>query len=194
MPNDEKTLVALAQKGDNKALTELVKSHSPKIYNLGLRMMRNEKDAEDVLQETFLTLVKKIHTFKGKSTLYTWLYRVAMNISLEKLKDKHHTQMAVSIDDPMYESLGSFEPMELPDFTDEKLSDEQFRSYLNKAMEDLNDKLRAVFVLRDIEGRSVAETAKILDLTESNVKVRLMRARLVLRDRLSEIFKQEEWI
>ena len=88
MSNDEIRLVELAQKGDNRALTELVKLHSPKIYNLGLRMMRTEKDAEDVLQETFLTMVKKIHTFKGKSTLYTWLYRVAMNISLERLKDK----------------------------------------------------------------------------------------------------------
>ncbi|MBC8478904.1 MAG: sigma-70 family RNA polymerase sigma factor [FCB group bacterium] len=193
MSNDEIRLVELAQKGDNRALTELVKLHSPKIYNLGLRMMRNEKDAEDVLQETFLTMVKKIHTFKGKSTLYTWLYRVAMNISLERLKDKHRTQVSLSIDDPAYENLGQFEPMVLPEFTDEKLSDKQFRSYLNTAMEDLNDKLRAVFILRDIEGKTVADTAKILDLSESNVKVRLMRARLALRDRLSEIFKQEDW-
>ncbi len=193
MAKDEIELIKLAQKGDHAALTALVKRHSPRIYNLGLRMMRNQADAEDVLQETFLTLVKKIGTFKGQSSLYTWLYRIAMNISLEKLKDKHRINVTASIDDPLYENLGRFEPLELPDFSNDKLNPNQFRKYLDTAMETLNAKLRAVFILRDIEGRPIAETAQILGLTESNVKVRLMRARLALRDKLSEIMKAEDW-
>ncbi|NOZ08344.1 MAG: sigma-70 family RNA polymerase sigma factor [FCB group bacterium] len=191
MPKDEFELIDLAKKGDHTALTALVKRYSPRIYNLGLRMMRAPEDAEDVLQETFLTMVKKIQTFKGQSSLYTWLYRIAMNISLEKLKDKHRTNITASIDDPLYENLGRFEPLDLPD--KDKLDAGQFRQYLDTAMEALNAKLRAVFILRDIEGQSIAETAKILGLTESNVKVRLMRARLILRDKLSEIMKAEEW-
>ncbi len=193
MLENEKELVAQAQTGQNAALTALVKYYTPKIYNLGLRLMQNDKDAEDVLQETFLTLIRKINTFEGRSTLYTWLYRVATNIALEKLKDKHTTNVTASLDDPEYEGLGKYEPLELPDFTDDVLSDEQFRKYLHTAMAELNDKLRAVFVLRDIEGNSVAETAKILNLTESNVKVRTMRARLTLRDSLGQILKEEGW-
>jgi len=193
MTADESLLVEKAKSGDRDALTELVNMYSGRIYNLGLRMMRNEKDAEDILQDTFLVMIQKLHTFQGRSSLYTWLYRVAMNLSLEKLKDKHRTQITTSLDDPDYEGMSNIHPIRLPDFTEEKLSDSQFRRYLEKAMEDLNDKLKAVFILRDIEGNSVADTAKILNLTESNVKVRLMRARLFLRDRLTQIFKSEGW-
>ena len=193
MEFDEIAIIELAKNGDKKAMTILVNAYSGKIYNLGLRMMRNEPDAEDILQETFLTMVKKLNTFKGKSSLYTWLYRIAMNLSLEKLKDKHRTNVTASIDDPDYSGLGQFEPIQLPDDTDDKMTADQFRKFLDNAMETLNEKLRAVFILRDIEGQSVAETAEILDLTESNAKVRLMRARLALRDELSKILKKEEW-
>ncbi len=193
MKTDESLLIQQAREGDHKALTTLVNEYSPRIYNLGLRMMRNEKDAEDILQETFLIMVKKLKNFEGRSSIYTWLYRVATNLALEKLKDKHTTRVTASLDDPRFDGLENFEPVELPDFTEDKLSDAQFRKYLETALENLNEKLKAVFILRDVEGHSVAETAKILNLTESNVKVRLMRARLFLRDRLSEIFKSEGW-
>lgn len=194
MKTDEILLIEKAQNGDQESLASLIKQYSPRIYNLGLRMMRNEKDAEDILQETFLILIKKIHTFQGRSTLYTWLYRIATNLALEKLKDKHRTHVTASIDDLGYENFQEYHPIALPDFTDDKLSDSQFRRYLNKAMIELNEKLKAVFVLRDIEGQSVAETAKILSITESNVKIRLMRARLFLRDKLSHTFSKEGWL
>jgi len=193
VPNDEIELIRLAKAGNNVALTTLVKRYSPRIYNLGLRMMRNPEDAEDILQETFLTMVKKIGTFREQSTLYTWLYRIAMNISLEKLKDKHRTNVTASIDDPVYQNLGNFEPLELPDLEEDEPTADRFRKYLDTAMDALNEKLRAVFILRDIEGQSIADTANILGLTASNVKVRLMRARLILRDKLSESMKVEEW-
>ncbi|MBT3251291.1 MAG: sigma-70 family RNA polymerase sigma factor [Candidatus Marinimicrobia bacterium] len=194
MKTDEIVLIEKAQSGDREALTSLITQYSSRIYNLGLRMMRNEKDAEDILQETFLILIKKINTFQGRSSLYTWLYRVATNLALEKLKDKHRTHVTASIDDLGFDNFQKYHPVEFPEFTDEKLSDRQFRRYLNKAMIELNEKLKAVFVLRDIEGQSVAETAKILAITESNVKIRLMRARLFLRDKLSHTFSKEGWL
>ena len=192
LPN-EKILVDQARQGDHTALSAIVKHYSPRIYNLALRLTRNKADAEDVLQETFLTMMRKIETFEGRSSIYTWLYRVATNAALEKLRDKHHKHVTVSLDDPNYEGLGQYEPIELPDFTDHKLPDKKFQTFLARALEELNEKLRAVFILRDIEGNSVAETAKILGITQSNVKVRTMRARLMLRDLLTGILKEEGW-
>ena len=191
---EENTLIQQAKKGDKQTLTTLINHYSSRIYNLGLRMMRNEKDAEDVLQETFLVLIKKIGSFEGRSTLYTWLYRVATNLALEKLKDKHRTRIQASIADLEFENFQKYHPVLLPEFTNERLSDSGIRLYLNKAMAELNEKLKAVFVLRDIEGQSVADTAKILEISESNVKIRLMRARLFLRDELTRIFKKEGWV
>ena len=194
MKHDEYLLIEKAKTGNKAALTELVNMYSPQIYNLGLRMMRNKTDAEDILQDTFLVMVRKLNTFEGRSSLYTWLYRIAMNLCLEKLNDKHRTPITASIDDPDYEGMADFQAVLLPDFTEETLSDSQFRLYLEQALEDLNYKLKAVFILRDIEGISVSDTAKIMNLMESNVKVRLMRARLFLRERLTKIFKSEGWI
>jgi RNA polymerase sigma-70 factor (ECF subfamily) len=187
-------LIEKAKLGDNNAITELVKMHSPKIYNLGLKMMRNPVDAEDVLQETFIKMLAKIHTFEGRSSLYTWLYRIATNVSLEKLSDKYNKNVYASLDDPEYYENGHVEPYEIPEYFEEKMSDETFKKYLDMAIEGLNEKHRAVFVLRDIEGMNVEETAQILNLSVSNVKVRLMRARLFLRDRLTEYFKSEELV
>ncbi len=191
MLKDENKTISLAKEGNTKALSELVTHYSPKIYNLGLRLMRNETDAEDVLQETFLKMVKKIDTFKGNSSLYTWLYRIATNVALEKLRDKHHKNLEYSLDDPDYQEVGKNEPFSIPKHLENKLSDKEFRKYLNFAMKDLNENLRTIFILRDIEENSVANTAKILGISESNVKVRLMRARLALREKFTEYFKNE---
>ena len=142
MKHDEYLLIEKAKTGNKAALTELVNMYSPQIYNLGLRMMRNKTDAEDILQDTFLVMVRKLNTFEGRSSLYTWLYRIAMNLCLEKLNDKHRTPITASIDDPDYEGMADFQAVLLPDFTEETLSDSQFRLYLEQALEDLNDKLK----------------------------------------------------
>jgi RNA polymerase sigma-70 factor, ECF subfamily len=194
MIENEIYLIEQAKIGDGNAFTQLVKYYSPKIYNLSLRMMQNKADAEDVLQEAFLIMMQKLHTFEGRSSLYTWLYRVATNVALEKLKNKHRVNITASIDDPNYEKMGNVEPYEIPNFDEKELTNEQFKYHLGKGMEKLNENLKAVFILRDIEGHSVKETAEILDISESNVKVRLMRARLSLRDELSEKFKKEGWV
>ncbi|MBC8213842.1 MAG: sigma-70 family RNA polymerase sigma factor [Candidatus Marinimicrobia bacterium] len=191
MLNDENKIISLAKQGNRKALGELVTHYSPKIYNLGLRLMRNETDAEDVLQETFLKMVTKIDTFKGNSSLYTWLYRVATNVALEKMRDKHHINLAYSLDDPDYPEMGSNESFSIPEHLENKLSDKEFRKYLDTAIKELNENLRTIFILRDIEGNSVSDTAEILNISESNVKVRLMRARLSLREKFAEYFKNE---
>jgi RNA polymerase sigma-70 factor (ECF subfamily) len=154
-------------------------------------LMGNEADAEDVLQETFLSAFKSIDRFEGRSSLSTWLYRIASNAALMRLRRNEPEQ--VSVDEPVERDDGEMMPRQFFDFCclpEEDLLREEAREQMKQAIDDLPPTLRSVFVLRDIEGLSTAETAEALDLSESAVKSRLMRARLKLRDELSRYFSQ----
>jgi RNA polymerase sigma-70 factor (ECF subfamily) len=181
----ERELTTAAKDGDQNAIAQLVKEYSPKIYNLALRIMRNEEDAEDVLQETFLTMMRKLSSFRGESSLYTWLYRIGTNIALGKLREKKHMDTQIAVDGPEFDNLRGLEISDWPEHLEEKFDSETFQACLKQAMNDLPDHYRAVFVLRDLENMSTRESAKILDISEANVKVRLMRARLFLRDQIA---------
>ncbi|MCF7807963.1 MAG: sigma-70 family RNA polymerase sigma factor [Candidatus Marinimicrobia bacterium] len=187
-------LIQAARDGDQKAQAQLVNMYSARIYNLGLRMLRNNEDAEDMLQETFMTALQKIQTFKGKSSFYTWLYRIGVNTALGKLRKQSRMRVSHSIQEPDFESLHGMDISDWPNYIETKVSDEEFKIALKEALDDLDEKYRSVFVLRDLEGLSTAKTAEMLDLSESNVKVRLMRARLFLRDSMNTILKREGWL
>ncbi len=187
-------LIQAARDGDRKVQSQLVMMYSARIYNLGLRMLRNNEDAEDMLQETFITAFRKIESFKGSSSFYTWIYRIGVNIALGKLRKQAKMHVSYSIQEPDFENLHGLEISEWPDYIETKISDEEFKIALKVALDDLDEKYRSVFVLRDLEELSTAKTAEILKLSESNVKVRLMRARLFLRDRMSTILKREGWL
>lgn len=187
-------LIQAAREGDQRAQSQLVNMYSPRIYNLGLRMLRNNEDAEDMLQETFITALQKIDSFKGKSSFYTWIYRIGVNIALGKLRKQSRMQISYSIQEPDFENLHGLEMSDWPEYIETKVSDKEFRIALKLALDDLDEKYRAVFVLRDLEELSTSQTAKILELSESNVKVRLMRARLFLRDRMNTVLKREGWL
>jgi len=180
------------QAGDQAAYARLVEQHASRIYRLALRMMGNEADAEDVLQETFLSAFKSIDRFEARSSLSTWLYRIASNAALMRLRRVEPDQ--VSVDEPMERDDGDVVPRQLFDFCclpEEVLLEDEARAEMERAVEELPPVLRSVFVLRDIEGLSTEETANALDLSISAVKSRLMRARLKLRERLSQYFSQE---
>lgn len=189
--NHDAELVARLQAGDQAAYAQLVDEQASRIYRLALRMMGNEADAEDVLQETFLSAFKAIDRFEARSSLSTWLYRIASNAALMRLRRKEPDQ--VSVDEPMERDDGDLIPRQLFDFCclpeDDLLRDEA-REEMARAVDELPATLRSVFVLRDIEGLSTEETANALDLSISAVKSRLMRARLKLRERLSKYFSQ----
>jgi RNA polymerase sigma-70 factor (ECF subfamily) len=187
---DQKTysLEALRE-GDRAEFARLVEEYSPMIYRLGLKMLNNPQDAEDILQETFIKAYKHIGKFDGRSSVSTWLYRIATNESLMSLRKKRPD--TISFDVPsIYESEPQ-EPLQIVDWCclpeDEFLSAES-RMRLDEAAENLPDSLRVVFVLRDIEGLSTRETAAVLDISEMAVKTRLSRARLRLREDLSTYF------
>ncbi|MCF7804383.1 MAG: sigma-70 family RNA polymerase sigma factor [Candidatus Marinimicrobia bacterium] len=181
---EERELVSRAKEGDKKALAKLVDAYQEPIYHTALKMTKNEEDAEDVLQETFLTMVEKLYQFRADARLYTWLYRIAVNNVYKRTRttQKHE---AMDIDDPDVQQIHGQNLSEWPE-TGELLGEREWiRDVLADALNELPEKYRTIFVLRDIQGLSIKETQNILDISESNVKVRLMRARNYLREQLS---------
>ncbi len=185
----ESELIRRAKEGDADAMSILVDMHSARIYSLASRLMDNREDAEDVLQETFMIMLKKLDTFSERSSLYTWLYRIATNVALGKLRQKKYVDNYISVHDPEFEHVRGFDIKDWPDHLEEKIDEKEFRDCLAKAMALLPENYKDVFVLRDLENLSTRETAKLLNISEANTKVRLMRARLFLRDQLANHFK-----
>ncbi len=190
MDNDIK-LVQAAQGGDKRAFAQLVEKYEQRVYNLARKMMRDQQDAEDVLQETFISVYRNLQNFHGDSSFSTWLYRIATNASLMKLRGRKAP--ALSLDEPVEtESGDGAMPREIVDWgitPEEALLSTEIREQMDVAVEALPEPLRAVFVLRDIEGLSVQETSDVLGISVPNVKTRLHRARMMLRENLSAYFK-----
>ena len=191
MDNDIE-LVHAAQRGDQRAFAQLVENYEARVYNLARKMMRDPQDAEDVLQETFISVFRHLKDFQGESSFSTWLYRIATNASLMKLRGRKTPPL--SLDEPVESEDGaSALPREIVDWgvtPEEALLSGEVRAQMDAAVGALPESLRAVFVLRDIEGLSVQETADVLSISVPNVKTRLHRARLMLRESLSEYFKR----
>jgi len=187
---DETILVEKAKNGDKAALSQLVNAYSGRIYNLALRIMRNKEDAEDILQETFLTVVEKLHSFDGRSGFFTWIYRIATNASLMKLRKKKLVFQDLGKDDEYNDSIESRVFVDWSQDPSINIYDKEVKKKIDDAVNKLSDIYRSVFVLRDIEGLSIKDTSAILNITEENVKIRLRRARQFLRDILSEYFEE----
>jgi RNA polymerase sigma-70 factor (ECF subfamily) len=184
-------LEALRQ-GDRAEFALLVELYSPMIYRLGLKMLLNQQDAEDILQETFLKAYRYIESFDGRSSISTWLYRIATNEALMFLRKKHPE--TISIEDSNPDDDQSPDSMEIVDWCcipEKELMTAESKAYLDRAIDKLSANLRVVFVLRDIQGLSVRETAEILNISEMAVKTRLSRARFQLREDLSVYFGKQ---
>ncbi len=187
---NEKKIVELAKQGDKEALSKLVNTYSERIYNLALRILRNREEAEDVLQETFITVLEKLHSFDGRSSFFTWIYRIATNASLMRLRKKKLVYQQISDDPDFQESVESRVFVDWSQDPSVDLFDRETKKKLDAAINELSDIYRSVFILRDIEGLSIKETSAILNITEENVKIRLRRARQYLRDILSDYFEE----
>ncbi|MGB9799155.1 MAG: RNA polymerase sigma factor [Thermanaerothrix sp.] len=176
--------------GDRKEFARLVDAYSTPIYRLALKILGNPQDAEDVLQETFIKALSALPTFEGRSSLSTWLYRIAVNEALMLLRRRKPETLLTDNDGDENES-GENEASFLIDWCclpEEELLSEEAKRFLDKAIAQLPENLRLVFWLRDVEGLSIKETAETLGLSETNVKTRLLRARLKLREILSEYY------
>ena len=179
--------------GDRAEFARLVESYSGLVYRLALKMLENSQDAEDVLQETFVKAYNNLPNFDGRSSLSTWLYRIATNESLMHLR--HRKQKIISIDETLEKSTEyDQKPVQITDWCclpEKELMSAEAITYMQEAVELLPTNLKIVFLLRDIEGLSTRETAEVLDLTETNVKTRLSRARLRLRNMLSSYHNEK---
>lgn len=187
---NEQKIIERAKQGDKAALAQLVNAYSERIFNLALRILRKKEDAEDILQETFLTVIEKLHTFDGRSSFFTWIYRIATNASLMRLRKKKLVFQELSDDDHYNESVESRVFIDWTQDPSINIYDQEVKMKIEEAVNKLSDIYRSVFVLRDIEGLSIKETSAILNITEENVKIRLRRARQFLRDYLSDYFEE----
>ena len=188
---DDQTLVQGILDGDVKAFEELVGRYENKVFRLAIKLTRNETLAEEVLQEVFLRVYEKLYTFRGESAFSSWLYRIAANVCFAKLNvEKKHIH--TDLDDEMSQieigGMGSDQPAETPD---QALLSEEAQRLISEAIDKLPDDFRVVVLLRDVEGLSNEEVARILGLTVPAVKSRLHRARLTLRKKLAGYFGRQ---
>lgn len=177
------------RKKDKHAFAMLVDQNSDHIYRLALKMTGREQDAEDVMQETFIKAFNHIDTFEGRSKISTWLYRIATNEALMLLRKRKES--ITSIDEGIETDDGDVIPVQIIDWCclpEKELMSGETRQHLQQAVMKLSNTNRAAFLLRDVEGLSTQDAAETLGISESALKVRLMRARMQLREELSSYF------
>lgn len=182
-------LVAGIKKGDKASFQEIVSRYTQKVYNLAMRLTRNQEDAEEVLQDVFITVHQKIESFEGKSAFSSWLYRVTANTAFMKLRKRKSTE-SVSFED-LTSSVKDNWVGKTPDDSDMNYMSirHELRDVIEKAVKKLPQEYLEIFVLRDIDGLSNEEVGEILKLSVPAVKSRLHRARLILRKRLQRYYE-----
>ena len=185
MEISEKKLIKHAKKGDRSAQAKIVQKYERMIYNLGLRLLGNQEEAECTLQETFLKVLESLTKFKEDSQLSTWIYRIATNQALMRLRSRKRKYVSLPLEDEI----------ELKDYTEvsqsfaasplEDLLNSELKEKMNASIELLSPKYKSIFILKDIEGLSLKEISEILEMSIPAVKSNLHRARLFLREKLS---------
>jgi RNA polymerase sigma-70 factor, ECF subfamily len=198
MPNEtmndgapDTELVERAKSGDLDAFEALTNRYEERVYSLALRMLRQEQDAEDVAQQTFLSALENLAGFRGEASFSTWLMRIATHAALKIIRKRKGLD-TVSLEEAT-EGTDDSEAVPHPEYIAdwrqspaELVHRNEIKRLLDEALDRLDDKHRMVFLLRDVEGLSVKETAEALGLSEANTKVRLLRARLQLRELLTQ--------
>ena len=191
--SDEQSLLTRLRAGEAAAFEELVRTYSPRLLALARRIVGNEEEARDVLQDALLSAFRSLDRFHGDAKLGTWLHRIVVNTALMKLRTRRRKPEE------------SIEPL-LPSFladghyaekfsgwgeaADNTLSRKETRELVRRLIGELPESFRTVLMLRDIEGLDTEETARLLDTTPNAVKIRLHRARQALRSLLAPHFRQ----
>lgn len=190
---DEQTLVELLRKKDKEAQEYFVKFYYANMTAIAHRYLNNREDIKDVIQESFISAIRKIHQFQGRSALKTWLTTIVVNNCLMRIRnEKKNMEVPAEEYMPRFDSDGFRvdENVSIKQSPEELVNDKQNRQFIKESLDRLPDHYRAIILLRDIQGYSEKEAAKLLDLTEANAKSRLHRARLMLKKFLQEYFGQ----
>jgi RNA polymerase sigma-70 factor (ECF subfamily) len=196
-PPSDGALVALAAAGDDAAFSELVRRHENKVYALAVHILRDQAEAEEVVQETFLAALENLAGFRGEAAFSTWLHRVATNAALMRLRRRRRSpeapaEGAVEALLPHFDAAGRIDSTPQHDWSkraDEQLADREVRVAVEQAIQNLPEDYRIVFLLRDVEELSSDEMSEVLGISVAAVKSRLHRARLALREALGHRFE-----
>jgi RNA polymerase sigma-70 factor (ECF subfamily) len=183
----EEDVIRLAQEGNAAAFEQLYRRYSARVYSLCLRVVKNEGEAEDLAQEAFLLLFRKIHTFRGEAKFSTWLHRLATNAALMRLRKKRHPE--VSLDANLEPGDKDSKPLLELGGHDLRLNGVIDHVNLSRAIEQLPNGYKEMFILHDVQGFEHHEIAKILGCSSGNSKSQLYKARLRLRELLHEAFR-----
>ncbi|HEX5036160.1 MAG TPA: sigma-70 family RNA polymerase sigma factor [bacterium] len=186
---EETELIEGLRRGREDAYRKLIDLYSDKLYRLALRILRQEEDAREILQEVFVKVLKKVGEFQGGSSLYTWLYRVTVNESLMRRREKAGHPKEESFEDllPHYEFGYLID--DTRDWTqgaDKRFECEEFHNLVRQLVDELPEELKTAYVLKDLEEISEDEVCGILDITKPTMKNRVHRARLILRKRIEK--------
>jgi len=185
----EAEAIRLAQCGDAAAFERLYQLHSRRVYSLCLRMVGNTAEAEDLTQEAFLQLFRKVATFRGESAFSTWLHRLSVNVVLMKLRKKSGMETSLEqITEPDEESGGPRRDFGTPDL---RLSGSIDRVNLQRAVDQLPPGYKSVFILHDVQGYEHNEIANIMGCSIGNSKSQLHKARMRLRELLQEAVRSK---
>ena len=186
----EQDLIARVQAGQADAFYDLVRPYERDVFLSALSLTKNDADAEEVAQEAMLKAFKNIAGFRREAKFSTWLIQIAINEAKMKIR-KNRRHLYESIDEPQTSDDGDYIPKDFADWREipsEALERKELRDALASALNSLPEKYRTVMMLRDVQQLSIAETAQILGISEANVKTRLSRARLQMRDALASGF------
>ena len=189
--SDEEVVVRVL--AGQTALFEIVmRRHNQLLYRVAWAILRNDGEAEDVMQDAFLKSYQNLDRFQGDSRFYTWLVRIAVNEALMKLRKRRPNQVSLDeplteTDDPVFREIEDWGPS-----PEQRFAQTELNEILTKVIGELDPIFRVVFTLRDIEGISTEETAQILGISVAAVKSRLLRARLKLRQKLNKYFRRSE--
>jgi RNA polymerase sigma-70 factor (ECF subfamily) len=182
----DRELVDRARGGDTRAFGQLVRRHQQRIHRLAMHLVRNRAEAEDVMQETFIRAYRALARFDGRSEPYTWLYRIAINLSLNVLRSRKAQRTTTDSDDPRLDGLtGAGAGHSAYDPPADAARQQLYRA-LSRGIDELSDTLRATLVLVCIDGRSHEEAAAILGAPEGTIAWRIHEARRKLREYMAK--------
>jgi RNA polymerase sigma-70 factor (ECF subfamily) len=182
----EQELIRRVRSGEPELFYRLIQPYERRVYSAAFAILRNEADAEDVAQEAVLKAFKHIRQFRAEARFSTWLIQITVNEARMRLRKDHARIMESMVD--QQDEEGHYTPRDFADWREipsETLERSEIRESLTRALASLNEKYQDVFVLRDVQHLSIAETAKLLGISSAAVKTRLLRARLMLRDLLA---------
>jgi RNA polymerase sigma-70 factor (ECF subfamily) len=182
---DEQSLVKRAKNGDLEAYEEIIKLYDKKVFSLIFNMIRNQDDVEDIAQEVFIKIYRNLKNFKEESSLYTWIYRITVNICIDEMKKR---KQVVYLDEKIQVQDGEIE-VQIPDTgkpLEEIAEDKDIKDRLINCINKLPENARIMIVLRDIKEFSYQEIAEILNLNIGTVKSKINRARNMLKALLGQ--------